>query len=56
LSVPAGPPIDPGKHDVRYTGITIVLSPTTTPRSIRESICVETERLSAPTKEAKMVR
>lgn len=38
LSVPAGPPIDPGRHDVKYTGITIVLSPTARPNSNRENI------------------
>lgn len=56
MRVPAGPPIDPGRQDVRYTGIAMVFNPTARPRSKRENICVDTVRLVAPTNAAKMVR
>ena len=55
LRVPAGPPIDPGRQEVRYVGMIMVFKPTTTPSKRRESSCVETERLSAPMKAARMV-
>ena len=56
MSVPAGPPIDPGRHEVRYTGMVIVFSPTTNPSKILDKICVDTLKLVAPKKAAKMVR
>jgi hypothetical protein len=48
LSVPAGPPIEPGKQEVKYTGITMVFSPTAKPSSSLDSTWLEIDKLNAP--------
>ncbi len=55
LRVPAGPPIDPGKHEVKYTGIMMVFKPTTKPRRSLDKIWAEIDRLKAPSNDAKIV-
>ena len=36
LTVPQGPPIEPGRSDVRYVGTMMVLIPATRPNKILE--------------------
>lgn len=55
LSVPAGPPIDPGRQEVKYTGITIVLSPTARPSNSLDTSWLEIDKLNAPTTDPMIV-
>ena len=56
LRVPAGPPIAPGRTEVKYVGTKIVFMPATRPKTTLEKAWVPTERLRTPTKAAIIVR
>jgi len=55
LSEPAGPPIEPGRHEVKYVGMTTVFNPTIKPSTNLYKICTVNPKLQAPTTDIKIV-